>query len=412
MFFCRFVVRVFATFCIVLFAPAFCFAQVGLWDAGLDCPGGSIGFKLNVESSGKDDWKAWLINGSEKIEIPKAELNLDGTLTLDMEHYDSRLVLKVENAGDANEQLSGTWKKRRGTNKWVEMEFSAVPASRVDSTQSKLNAKFDGRWQVNFSSSDEPAVGVFESDRAGRLRGTFLTTTGDYRYLAGNEDDKSMQLSCFDGAHAFLFKATLKDDGSLTGDFWSSTTWHEKWTATRDEDAELPDDFELTKATSPNINTLAFPNLDGKETRLDNDQFAAPVRIVHVFGSWCPNCHDAGTYLATLKQTYGKKISVVGVAFELTGDFERDAEQVRKYLKRHKLDHPVLIGGKSSKAEASKVMTIIDKVRSYPTTIFANSGGKIVAVHQGFVGPATGDAYLKLKTKFTSVIDGILEAAK
>jgi hypothetical protein len=80
-------------------------------------------------------------------------------------------------------------------------------------------------------------------------------------------------------------------------------------------------------------------------------------------------------------------------------------------LKRHGLDHAVLIGGKSSKSEASEVMSVIDQVRSYPTTVFADSEGKIVAVHQGFAGPATGDAYEKLKKKFTSVIDGILAKA-
>ena len=106
---------------------------------------------------------------------------------------------------------------------------------------------------------------------------------------------------------------------------------------------------------------------------------------------------------------YGDKVSVVGVAFELTGDLERDAAQVQKYLSRHKLDHTVLIGGKSDKAEASEVMTFIDEVRSYPTTIFADSSGEIIAVHQGFSGPATGEAYVELKKKFESVIDGIMK---
>ena len=91
---------------------------------------------------------------------------------------------------------------------------------------------------------------------------------------------------------------------------------------------------------------------------------------------------------------------------------KRDAEQVRKYLKRHKLDHPVLIGGTSSKTEASKAVTIIDKVRSYPTTIFADSTGKIIAIHQGFSGPATGSAYEKLRLKFESTINGVLQTGQ
>jgi thiol-disulfide isomerase/thioredoxin len=405
---CHCAVRCFASLCFALVAATSCFAQQGVWDASLESPGGPIRFKLKIEKGNQGRWSADIINGQEAIDIPKVELDSDGGLLLDMDHYDSKILLDA--LGSDPKKLTGAWKKRRGVNKWVEMKFHADPAQPL--AEDKLNSSFDGRWQVNFSSSEDPAVGVFRMDpKTKMVLGTFMTTTGDYRYLAGSANETEMELSCFDGAHAFLFKAKLQEDGSLSGDFWSSKNWHETWTATRNDDAKLPDGFELTKATSNSVNSLTFPDLEGVDTGLDDEKFAAPVRIVHVFGSWCPNCHDAGTYLATLKEKYEEKISVVGIAFELTGDFKRDAEQVRIYLKRHGLDHAVLIGGKSSKSEASEVMSVIDQVRSYPTTVFADSEGKIVAVHQGFAGPATGDAYEKLKKKFTSVIDGILAKA-
>ncbi len=389
-----------------------CFAQAGLWDASIDSPGGPIRFGLQLHNDKK--WSGHLINGSEQIEIPQIESKSDGSLVLKIDHYDSQLSVQfVPGADISDNRLVGTWKKRRGTNKWVEMNFNAVVQNVETSKGSKSDSKFDGQWKVNFDSSDDPAVGIFKSDsKSGAIEGTFLTTTGDYRFLAGCVVDDQLELSCFDGAHAFLFKANLKEDGTLAGDFWSSNTWHETWTATRDKEAKLPDGFELTTATETNINSLAFPDLDGKEMRLDDKKFAASVRIVHIFGSWCPNCHDAAAYLAELEMKYGDKMSVVGIAFELTGDAKRDADQVRKYLKRHKLDHPVLIGGKSSKQIASKAVTVIDEVRSYPTTIFADASGKIIAVHQGFSGPATGEAYQELKKKFESVIESIIDNAK
>ncbi|QEG24476.1 TlpA family protein disulfide reductase [Mariniblastus fucicola] len=390
-------------------------AQEGLWDAQLDSPGGPIRFGLKLERSSEEHWSAWLVNGSEQIEVPSVKLADNGNLVLSIDHYDSQLSLvQVPKTDVSDTSLTGTWKKRRKANQWVEMSLNAslVKEQKPDQTAAPLS--FDGRWKVKFSSSDSPAVGIFKSDaKTNVLSGTFLTTTGDYRFLAGSVVEDSMELSCFDGAHAFLFKAKQNDDGSLTGDFWSSNTWHETWTATRDKDAQLPDSFQLTTATAANINTLSFPDLNQNETRLDDDRFAAPVRIIHIFGSWCPNCHDAGKYLAELKAKYGNKISVVGIAFELTGDANRDAVQVRKYLKRHGLDHPVLIGGgSSSKDKASEAMTIIDEVRSYPTTVFANKDGKIVAVHQGFSGPATGEAYTALKSGFEAVIEGILTSNK
>lgn len=397
------------------FAASDCAAQAGLWDARLDSPGGAIRFVLKLEHDQQNDsWSAWLINGPEEIEVPRVDVTGDGEVTLAIEHYDSTLKLKtVPKTGNDEMKLVGNWKKRRKSDEWVEMNFNASPHVKADSKSTKVSSAFDGRWHVKFSSSDDPAVGIFKATSdTSTLGGTFLTTTGDYRFLSGAATDSEMELSCFDGAHAFLFKAKLESDGSLVGDFWSSNTWHETWSATKDSKAEIADAFELTKATASSINALSFPDLNGKQTRLDAEEFAASVRLVHIFGSWCPNCHDAAIYLAELKTKYGDDISIVGIAFELTGDMKRDAEQVRKYLKRHKLDHPVLIGGTSSKTEASKAVTIIDKVRSYPTTIFADSTGKIIAIHQGFSGPATGSAYEKLRLKFESTINGVLQTGQ
>ena len=397
----------------LLATSSVCFGQAGLWDASVDCPGGSIRFGLQLDHSESDDkWSGYLINGTEKIGIPQIESNGNGQAVLKIDHYDSQLTIQTVAASDkAKKHLVGSWKKRRGAKKWVEMDFHAVPTvERKTTTVKNSKTKFAGHWKVKFESSNDPAVGIFKMDSAtGEIGGTFLTTTGDYRFLAGSVVDDQLELSCFDGAHAFLFKAKFNGDDSITGDFWSSDTWHETWTATRDKDATLPDGFELTTATETNINSLSFPDLDGKQTRLDDERFAGTVRIVHIFGSWCPNCHDAAVYLAELEKKYGDKMSVVGLAFELTGDAKRDADQVRKYLQRHQLDHPVLIGGKSSKVIASKAVTVIDEVRSYPTTIFADASGKIIAVHQGFSGPATGETYVELKKKFESVIEGILK---
>ena len=85
--------------------------------------------------------------------------------------------------------------------------------------------------------------------------------------------------------------------------------------------------------------------------------------------------------------------------------FERDAGQVREYLDRHKASYPVLIAGLADKAKASKALPLLDRVRSYPTTIFVDSKGEIRGVHTGFTGPATGKEYEALKKKFEDLIE-------
>ena len=52
---------------------------------------------------------------------------------------------------------------------------------------------------------------------------------------------------------------------------------------------------------------------------------------------------------------------------------------------------------------------LIDRIRSYPTTIFVNADQSIKAIHTGFTGPATGKAYKDLKTRFESIIAGWLK---
>jgi len=391
--------------------------------------GGLIRFYLSLEKQ-NDQWKAFFVNGNERIEVPTVKVNGD-QIKLRVDHYDSELSFRLVPAGDIwPHHFNGTWKKRRGKDNWVEMTFYGQRSDNW-ARSSKLTKSFDGTWKVKFEKSEDPAVGVFKMDpTTKRIDGTFLTTTGDYRFLSGfvlgkegktiadsgpseNLWHETMSLSCFDGAHAFQFQARLDGMGGLVGDFWSSNTWHETWTAQRDPNAKLPDDFKQTKLVEgETLQSLVFPDLKGNPTSVGDKMFAAPVRLVHVFGSWCPNCHDAGVYLAELKKKYGDKVSVVGLAFELTGDHKRDSAQVKKYLERYELDHPVLIAGLSDKKLASKAIPLLDRVRSYPTTIFADADGKVIAIHTGFTGPATGKAYTELKTKFESTIDSILKNAK
>ncbi|MBL4686429.1 MAG: hypothetical protein JKY37_17675 [Nannocystaceae bacterium] len=53
-----------------------------------------------------------------------------------------------------------------------------------------------------------------------------MTDTGDYRYLDGRYEAGTLELSCFDGGHAFLFRARVDESGRLVGDFWSRGSYH------------------------------------------------------------------------------------------------------------------------------------------------------------------------------------------
>ena len=390
---------------------------LGLWDVRIECPGGDIEFGLDVQRGQEHapqgratdttdvtdaaSLRAFLINGSERIPVPQVRVT-DERLTLNIRHYDSVVTLRRE-----SEQLSGQWKKRRGADEWVQLHVTAVPHT---ATESDDAAAFTGRWSVQFESSEDQAVGIFRQVGQ-RVDGTFLTTTGDYRFLSGRVHQGQLQLSCFDGGHAFLFRAKAGTDGTLRGDFWSASTWHETWTAQRNEQAELPDSFRQTIAVpTVDADQLKFPDLDGVERSINDPRFAGKARIIYVFGSWCPNCHDAAAWFAELERRFGDQgLSILGLAFELTGDFERDRKQVQRYAERHAAKYPILIAGLSDKADASRRLPILDRVRSYPTTIFLDRNNRIRAVHTGFSGPATGAAHDRLRERFELLITELLD---
>jgi len=384
--------------------------QHDVWRAWLDSPGGELPFGLQLRHT-ESGVAAVLLNGTERIPVSRTELT-DGGVTLHIEPYDSRVVATF---GEDGRRLDGRWEKTGVGGEKTGLDFHAVAGKqpRFPSTtvvDDEALALLAGRWAVDFEQDEQPAVAVFETDPDGRVRGTVLTTTGDYRYLAGSLDGDRLRLSCFDGAHAFLFDARLQEDGTLSGDFWSRDSWHERFTARKDPDAALPDAFELTHWVGGEAwGDELFPDLDGHERMLSDPAFAGRARILVIFGSWCPNCNDSTAFLVELDRKYRERgLAILGLAFEMTGDFERDAAQVRLYARHHGIEFPLLVAGVSDKEEASRVFPLLDRVRSYPTTIFINAEGRVRAVHQGYSGPATGEAHRELRERFESLVQELL----
>ena len=356
--------------------------------------------------------RAILVNGRERQPVPEVEW--DGRdLVLSMPHYDARIEARLD---EHEQRFEGAWTKRSGPERVTTLPFRAEYAPRQVPREGSAPEAVAGRWAVDFSSSEEPAVAVLEvapqaHDPGRPLLGTFLTTLGDYRFLAGDFADGELVLSCFDGAHAFLFRARLQEDGTLRGDFWSGDRWHETWTARRDADAQLPDPFGLTRARPEvDLDALVFPDLTGAPRSLGDPDFAGKARILQVFGSWCPNCNDEARYLAELDRRYRERgLSIVGLGFELTGDAERDTEQLRRYAARHRLRFPLLLAGTADKAEAAQAFPLLERVLAFPTTIFLDREGRVRAVHTGFAGPATGPDHEKLRADFERLIEELLD---
>jgi thiol-disulfide isomerase/thioredoxin len=262
---------------------------------------------------------------------------------------------------------------------------------------------------IDDSGATEKAVGEF-SQSHDVVTGTFLTDTGDHRFLAGQVQGDVLHLSTFDGAHAYLYQAKLGPDGSLSGEYWSGLAYHEKWTAVRDAGASLPDAYKLTALRGGAKEfDFAFPDLQGNMVSSKDPKFRGKVLIVALAGSWCPNCHDEAAFLAPLYNDYrAKGLEVVSLMFEHFGDFPHAAEATLRFRQHYGIEYTTLIAGISDKDDAAKKLPSLDRVYAFPTTIFIDRKGQVRKIHTGFSGPATGEHYTQFVDEVKATLDQLL----
>ena len=376
----------------------------GVWRAVLASPGGDLPFALSVED-GPEGLTAHALSAGE--EEPFSAVRQEGeNVTFEVSWYDSEIEARFVSA----DRLEGGWRKTAAGGEDSRLAFTAERGSDVR-FEVVEPAGFDvsGDWTAEFVDEDGTFPARAELEQSGdRVTGTILTATGDYRFLEGEVEGARLRLSTFDGAHAFLFDATLGDGDVLSGDFWSRDKYHATWTARRaSPDDALPDPFAEVGLTDPERRfRFSFPNLEGETVSIDDERFAGKPMLVDIFGTWCPNCNDAAPLIAQWAKEYGPRgLEVVGLAYEYTGDAERDAEMVRRYVERHDADYVHLLAGTSDKEKASGTLPDLTEILAFPTLVFLDRDHRVVRVYSGFAGPGTGEHFDLLREQLVEILD-------
>jgi thiol-disulfide isomerase/thioredoxin len=382
----------------------------GTWRATLRTDSSvEIPFNFSVLGDGKKK-QINILNGDEKFNVNDITLAGDSVL-IKMPLFDSEIRAVYQ-----GNSLSGSWIKHLATTD-VLMPFNAERDAswRFFKANNKSGYNVGGRWSAVFVSRDGKdttiTVGEFKQSGA-RVTGTFLTTTGDYRFLEGTVSDDKLFLSCFDGSHAFLFTGKITDANTIVdGKFYSGLSSVDNWTAKKDEHAILPDAHSLT-ALKPGYKNISFtfPDLDGKKVSLADDRFKGKVTIVQFMGSWCPNCMDETAYLSPFYKKYKSRgVEVVGLAYERSTDFQKARRNVRQLKDRFGVSYPLLITGyTNNKAEVAKSLPMLNSFEAFPTTIIVDKKGEVRKIHTGFSGPGTGSHYTAFITEFEKLITGLL----
>lgn len=383
--------------------------KTGTWRGVLKTSAGE-GIPFNFEladSAGK--YKLSIINGSERFAVPDVTTKGDSVF-IKMPLFDSEFALAKASDGG----LQGKWIKHLATDN-VAMDFTATPNTqwRFFKDKKPASANVGGRWSAIFGEGDKADTTVGEFKQEGnKLTGTFLTTTGDYRFLEGTVVGDSLYLSCFDGGHAYLFKAKVAGADKIEGGkFYAGLSGTDVWQATKNEQAKLPDAYSLT-ALKPGYKKLdfTFPDLDDKKVSINDERFKGKVVMVQILGSWCPNCMDETAYLVNYYKKYQPKgVEIIGLAYERTKDFDKSVKALTRLKERFDITYPILITGYTpDKGEAAKSLPGLSKVVGFPTTIIIDKKGDVRKIHTGFSGPATGEHYTEFINEFEKLTDELL----
>jgi len=359
----------------------------------------------------RKDYHIFVINAAEKIELQQVDRTRD-SITLRFPAFRSELKCKILN----KKEVEGFWYNyAKGSDYRIPFIAKKGDQSRFPILTQSIDVS--GQWEVTFDYNGKPekALGIFSplkthgaNNQQQMVQGTFLTETGDYRFLEGVTSNDSLNLSTFDGSHAFLFQSKLVND-TLWGQFYSGNHYHVNWHAVRNEHFELTDPDSLTYIVNQRPLTLSLPNLNNEIYSYPNASGQGKVTLIQIMGTWCPNCLDESRYLKEKKSTYGNQLQIISVAFEMPETLAGRIEKVQSFQQDLDLDFTFLIGGKASKKEALKQFPMLNEVISFPTLIFIDKTGDIRKIHTGFNGPGTGQYYKDFVTKTDKFIESLIQ---
>ncbi|QRR02797.1 peroxiredoxin family protein [Dyadobacter sandarakinus] len=383
----------------------------GTWRATLTREGNKLPLllEINKNTDGKS-YSAFAINGEEKLQMDSLYFQND-SLVIPMQLFDAKIVAKVD-----KDRMTGLYYRVPNGIIAGSLPFEATHGENYKfypKGTAKASRNVTGNWATTFKNEvtgdTTLAVGSFRQDGSD-VTGSFLTPTGDYRFLTGSVNGDSLYLSTFDGSNAMLFKAAVQSDGSIKGAMWSGLKGYKTFVAKADSAARLPDATKLT-FLKPGFDTVdfTFSDADGKQVSLKDPRFKGKPVIIQIMGSWCPNCMDETNFLAPwYSKNKDRGVEIVGLAFERSDKPEVSNPKIKRMVSRFNIEYPVLLAGTNTDEATSKALPALNKVMSYPTTIFIDKKGKVREIHTGFSGPGTGKYYDEFVADFNGLMDKLI----
>ncbi len=369
----------------------------------------SMDINVNMIYSVNEQGKPQFIitNAGEKIVVDEIVLNGD-SLFMKLPVFTSEIVAVFK-----NDSLVGKYypKGKAAVNSYKFFALAGI-TDRFPNNTEKAAFNVAGRWKIieNGGTPDSTImVGEFKQD-GDVVTGTFLNTTGDYRYLEGKVSGNKFLLSAVDGSHTFIITADLVNENTMeNGRFMGSPKWVSKWRAERNDKIELPSGEQLVRVKK-GMSTFDFAGIDvnGNKVTSKDPLFEGKVIAALAGGSWCPNCLDEARLFRELYNKYKEKgFEVVSLNFE-DKTFETSKAKIERFMKQTGATYTFLYVSPRGGAKRDSVLYPIEGQMAFPTSLIIDKLGNIRRVETGFSGPGTGEHYTKFVDETTNLIELLL----
>ena len=119
---------------------------------------------------------------------------------------------------------------------------------------------------------------------------------------------------------------------------------------------------------------LALKDIEGRTLRLSD--YKGKVVLLNFWATWCAPCRAEMPDLVKWQREYRKRgLQVIGVTYP-----PEELAEVRKFIKSIKVNYPIALGEKQTKA-------IFDKGETLPITVVIDKKGMVREVIQGIIFP-------------------------
>lgn len=370
----------------------------------------SLPIAFNIVEERRSDSIVWtIINAGEKILVEDI-VQKEDSLLINLPFFEAQLNLVKSTNG-----YQGIWYKRTSIGEQRVPIKIEEGKERLVLPGQKSKYNVSGRWSVVFTKDNGKEYNaVAEFEQVGdSLKGTFLTATGDYRYLEGIVKGDSLAISTFDGTHAFFFSGKILHDGKIDrGVFASGPINKESWVAVKDSLGSIDETNALMQLKGvENRLHFRFPDLDSNMIGISDDRFKNKVVIVQILGSWCPNCMDETSFLSGFyKENAAKGVEIIGLAYEYINEFSIARKNLMRFKNKFDVQYPMLITGVTSadSLRTEKTLPEMSQIKAFPSMILIGKDGTVRKTHAGYAGPATGIHHENFKQKFTEDINALL----